>query len=327
MQGLKINQSTADLHMIPAKALFPAAPFGAAQNANLMLPFLAAYASRTPEWISRLTADDIAGGPKPWMAPFLADAMVYPGAGNDASPVRQFQGVVRAFLFIDLDKPIPEVRAELERKLDEPRLTGIGFRNHRPLGIAEFDASPLLGPVDRDHWAQQQAKSDPRRGIWAVYQNIEDPADRFVFMAIQAEAISTLACLYPSRPPGGIVIQEHGVTGQGNWHFLPKLLRLSEQWRSKPMWCVVGDTRSDFIDDWKKDWMSDYRQLGQDVAQESQNKNTRTVLRKRLRERMGVRYCYDKYKNRLKISKDKESKVGQENLRRELQADLDGDQT
>jgi len=72
------------------------------------------------------------------------DALVYPGARLDGSPVRECQGVIHSFIFLDYGTPKAEVMAELTRQ----RRSGTGFAHHRLVGVVEFDPTSIVTGAD-----------------------------------------------------------------------------------------------------------------------------------------------------------------------------------
>ena len=238
-----------------------------------MIPGLEPFARPTPTWLKRLTPEDIAGGPLPYLKHLVEDALVYPGAGVDGSPVRQCNGVIHSFIFLDYFLSLGEIQAELTRE----RRTGTGFAHHRLLGMVEFAAAPLLARANpnpnfvRD--GENIHRAEGTGGIWAVFEsNGPGPAERFSFLFLHTEAIQTLAALFPIRPPRAIVVQEHGFGGNCWDSFSQKLLELSEIWNDTPELLILGPNHR--MNKWRV-WA---QSLGTDIATESMHHNERELF-------------------------------------------------
>ena len=236
-----------------------------------MIPGLEPFAHPTPAWLKRLRPADIAGGPLPYLKHLVEDALVYPGAGVDGSPVRQCNGVIHSFIFLDYFLSLDEIQEELTRE----RRTGTGFAHHRLVGLVAFDASPIVTQADPNFMrdGENHHRAEGTGGIWAVFESIgPGPTERFSFLFMHTEAIQTLAALFPVRPPRAIVVQEHGFGGNCWNNFSDKLLELSELWNDTPEFLILGPNHR--LHKWRVWGQS----LGTDIARESMHHNEREVL-------------------------------------------------
>lgn len=236
-----------------------------------MLPMLETFAHPTPRWLLNLSPADIQRGPAPWRKHLVKDALVYPGAGLDGSPVRQCNGAIHSFIFLDYGTPKAEVLAELTR----PRRTGTGFAHHQLVALSEFDPTPLLAGADQAFVYQRENnhQSQPPTGLWAVYESrIDGRTERMSFLFIGAEAIQALAALFPSTAPRALVVQEHGFGGNCWGSFSGKIRELATHWNSPPEFLVLGSNHDLHA------WQSEARALGEDVAKESMHQNVREFL-------------------------------------------------
>lgn len=237
-----------------------------------MLDFLKDYQQPVPSWLRRITAKDVQCGPRPWMKRFLDEAVIYPGAGLDMSPIRQMKGVAHAFLFIDFSVGVEQIKQTILAE---------GLSDHELLAMAEFDPSPCmeLGNVQAPQiTGDYQGQS---YGILAVF-NRHEGWGRFAFMAFGAEAIYALSALYPTTPPRGIVLQEHAFDANpwGEWTG-PLNAYAHEHWDSPPEWLVLGIDRGQF-----SHHRGRYEPLGEDWAIESAH-GDRRVIHKFQREQAG----------------------------------------
>jgi hypothetical protein len=236
-----------------------------------MLPILEHLAQATPNWLQNLQSSDIQGGPVPWMKHLVEDAMVYPGAGLDGSPVRQCNGVLHSFIFLDYGTPKTEVLAELTRQ----RKSGTGFAHHRLMDLVEFDPSPLVSQAAPEftHEGENHHQSAPSYGIWAVFESTKSgPPERFSFLFLSTEAIQALAALFPSNAPRGLVVQEHGFGGNC-WHsFSEEVLKMAHRWNGTPEILILGPNHNLSL------WCGWGESLGTDVAVESMHQNVREVM-------------------------------------------------
>ena len=236
-----------------------------------MIPALEPLAHPTPQWLMELTPADIRRGPGPWLKHLVEDALIYPGAGVDGSPVRQCNGVIHSFIFPDYLVSKHEIMGELTRE----RRTGIGFAHHHLLEMVEFDAGTLIQEADSKfvHHGEHPFRSEASDGIWAIYESHRPgPRERFSFLFMGTEAIQTMAALFPQRPPRALVIQEHGFGGNC-WHsFGEKIQELSECWSDTPEILILGPNAG------SHPWQAWGHSLGTDVATESMHKNEREII-------------------------------------------------
>ena len=233
-----------------------------------MIPSLRPFAHPTPAWLNRLTPADIARGPVPYLKHLVEDALVYPGSGVDGSPVRQCNGVIHSFIFLDYILSPREVEAELTCA----RRTGTGFAHHHLVGMAEFDAALLVAQADPNFMRDErdQYRSEGTGGIWAVFESHEPgPTERFSFLFMHTEAIQSLAALFPSHPPRAIVTQEHGLGGNCWSSFSDKILELAGRWNGPPELVILGPNHQ------LHQWQSQGQFLGTDIATESMHHNER----------------------------------------------------
>ncbi len=233
-----------------------------------MIPALEPLAHPTPQWLRDLTPADIRRGPRPWLKDLVEDALIYPGAGVDGSPVRQCNGVIHSFIFPDYFVSKNEILGELTRV----RRTGTGFAHHHLVDLVEFDAAPLVAKAfpEFTHQGDNSFRSEETDGVWAVFEsNGPGPRERFSFLFMGTEAIQTLAALFPERPPRGLVVQEHGFGGNC-WHsFSEKIDELSQRWQDTPEILILGSNAG------LHQWRECGHFLGTDVATESMHKNER----------------------------------------------------
>jgi hypothetical protein len=205
------------------------------------------------------------------MKHLVEDALVYPGAGLDGSPVRQCNGVVHSFIFLDYGTAKADVLAELTRQ----RKTGTGFAYHRLVEMVEFDPKPLLARassefVDRGNHLHQ---TEPSFGVWAVFESTTlGSTERFSFLFLSNEAIQGLATLFPVRPPRVLVVQEHGFGGNCFRSFSEEILKLAGRWNGTPEILILGPNHR------MQEWHPLAESLGYDVAMESMHKNNREIL-------------------------------------------------
>ena len=236
-----------------------------------MIPNLEHLAQATPNWLRNLTSDDIQGGPGPWMKHLVEDALVYPGAGLDGSPVRQCNGVLHSFIFLDYGTPKAEVLSELTRQ----RRNGTGFAHHRLVELVEFDPSPLVRCAAPEFMreGENHHHSASSYGIWAVFESTKPgPTERFSFLFMSTEAVQTLAALFPSKAHRGLVVQEHGFGGNC-WHsFSEEVLKMSHRWNGMPEILILGPNHHLHL------WGALGESLGTDVATESMHQNEREVI-------------------------------------------------
>jgi hypothetical protein len=237
-----------------------------------MIPNLEHLAHPTPTWLKQLTPADIKGGPGPWLKHLVEDALVYPGAGLDGSPVRQCNGVLHSFIFLDYGTPKKEVLAELTRQ----RRSGTGFAHHRLVELVEFDPFPLVNGASREfvREGENHHHAAPSYGLWAVFEDTNpDLQERFSFLFMSTEAIQALAALFPSRAPRGLVVQEHGFGGNCWSSFSEPILRLARKWKGTPELLILGPNHD--LHTWRDrgEW------LGADLAVESMHRNERECIR------------------------------------------------
>ena len=236
-----------------------------------MLPILEYLSHPSPTWLMGLSPSDIQLGPGPWRKHIIEDALVYPGSGLDGSPVRQFNGAIDNFIFLDYGTSKSDVLAELNRT----RKTGTGFAHHRLVGMVEFDTEALLDSADLAFTYRNENvhETQPPFGIWAVYEsNAHAFSKRFSFLFLGSEAIKALAALFPTHAPRGLVVQEHGFGGNCWASFSEQILRLSEKWVTLPELMVLGPNHR------LGQWQRKAQALGSDVAIESMHQETRDFL-------------------------------------------------
>ena len=236
-----------------------------------MIPCLYPFARPTPVWLKCLTPADIARGPVPYLKDLVEDALVYPGSGLDGSPVRQCSGVIHSFIFLDYILAPREVEAELTCA----RHTGTGFAHHHLVGMADFDAAPLVAQADPNFTRDErdQYRSEGTGGIWAVFESHgPETTERFSFLFLHTEAIQSLAALFPSHPPRAIVVQEHGLGGNCWPSFSNKITELAQRWTGTPEFLILGPNHSLHL------WHSMGQSLGTDIATESMHHNEREVF-------------------------------------------------
>ena len=236
-----------------------------------MHPTLKHLAHSTPAWLATLHPSDIDQGPGPWMKHLVEDALVYPGSGLDGSPVRQCNGALHSFIYLDYGTPKAEVIAALTKQ----RKTGTGFAHHHLIGMVAFDPTTLIATADR-HFIHRRSKghsAETSFAIWAVYEcNGPGPAERFSFLFLSTEAIQSLAALFPTSAPRGLVVQEHGFSGNCWPNFSEPILRLSKKWHGHPEILILGPNHR--LDEWHRQALS----KGSDTATESMHRDTREVL-------------------------------------------------
>ncbi len=235
-----------------------------------MIPALEPLAHPTPQWLRNLTSDDIRRGPGPWLKHLVEDALIYPGAGVDGSPVRQCNGVIHSFIFADYHVSKNEIIGELTQQ----RHTGTGFAHHHLLELVEFAAAPLVAKAlpEFTYQGNNSFRSAATDGVWAIFESHGAGArERFSFLFMGTEGIQTLAALFPIRPPRALVLQEHGLGGNC-WHsFGEKIEELSQRWHGTPEILILGPNSG------LHPWRNRGHFLGTDVARESMHQNEREV--------------------------------------------------
>lgn len=234
-----------------------------------MLPFLEPYAAPTPRWLRDLDPATIARGPLPWLDRLAAGALAYPGADLDGSPVRQLNGVLHSYIFMDyMTRP-----ADLEAELTRPRATGTGFAHHRLVGRAGFDPAPVLAraPGSARHPAAPRWATQAPWGLWAVYEDTrpERRGERFSFLFLGTEAHEAMAALFPRRGPAAVVVQEHGFGGNCHPSHAEPILELSRRWERPAELLITGDHP------WILPWAPRLTEIGSDLARESMHRNLR----------------------------------------------------
>ena len=236
-----------------------------------MIPALEPLGHPTPRWLLDLTPADIRRGPGPWLEHLVEDALIYPGAGVDGSPVRQCNGVIHSFIFPDYMVSKDEILGELTRA----RRTGTGFAHHRLVDLVEFDAGPLVEKADpnfvRD--GNNPIRTEATDGIWAVFESQRPgPRERFSFLFMGTEAIQTMAALFPRRPPRALVVQEHGFGGNCWRSFSEKIHELSQHWNDTPEILILGPNHQ------LHQWRIWGHSLRTDVATESMHQQEREIV-------------------------------------------------
>jgi hypothetical protein len=221
-----------------------------------------------PSWLRRITAREVLEGPARWMKRFLEAAIVYPGSGTDVSPMRQMEGVAHVFLFLDLSIRLDQIKENIQAGFED----GNGYMAYSVLARAEFDPEPFLagGTI---HAPQPPADYHERRfGVWAVLNRL-DGGGRVALMAIGAEAMGAISALYPTTPPKGLVIQEHGFycNPWGSWRE-PLTRYANEHWATPPEWLIVGREQGLF-----EHCRGQYERLGADLAVESMHGDWRVI--------------------------------------------------
>jgi hypothetical protein len=232
-----------------------------------MLDFMRAHQRPVPSWLRRITAREVQEGPGRWMKRFLSQTLVYPGSGTDASPLRQMEGVAHSFLFLDLSVRLDRIKENIQVGFMDQD----GYPTCRLLAWAEFDPEPFLaeGTI---HAPQSSADYHEHRfGVWAVLNRL-DGGGRVAVMALGAEAMGAISALYPTTPPKGLVIQEHGFycNPWGSWRG-PLTRYADEHWAEPPEWLILGD-HSQFDHP-----HGNYEPLGEDLAVESMHGDWRVV--------------------------------------------------
>jgi hypothetical protein len=205
------------------------------------------------------------------MKHLVEDALVYPGSGLDGSPVRQCNGALHSFIYLDYGTP----KAEVLSALTKQRKTGTGFAHHHLVGLVEFDPTNSIAKADRRfiHHRSKANGAETQFAIWAVYESIgPGPAERFSFLFLSAEAIQSLAALFPASAPRGLVVQEHGFSGNCWPNFSEPILRMSEKWQGHPEILILGPNHR--LDQWRRNALS----KGTDATTESMHRDTREVL-------------------------------------------------
>lgn len=236
-----------------------------------MLPFLEPFAAPCPAWLRRLTPGQIAAGPLPFLDRLVDGALLYPGGDLDGSPVRQLNGVLHSFVFMDYGTA-PEA---LEAEATKARRSGTGFAHHRLVGLTRFDPAPILARVppelhhpDTARWARQAPW-----GLWGVWEDLrpERRGERFSLLFLGAEAHACIAALYPegSRPPAAVVVQEHGFGGNVRRSHAEPLEGWSARWTAPPELLITGENA------WHLPWWERLTELGSDRAPEAMHQNLR----------------------------------------------------
>jgi hypothetical protein len=201
------------------------------------------------------------------MGRFLKEAIVYPGSGTDVSPMRQMEGIAHAFLFLDLSIRLDQIREVIRGRFKDQD----GYPTCRLIAMAEFDPEPFLAGGTIHSPQPSDDYHEHRFGIWAVLNRL-DGGGRVALMALGAEAMGAISALYPTTPPKGLVIQEHGFycNPWGSWRNI--LSRYAnEYWSTPPEWLILGD-HSQFDHRHGR-----YEPLGEDLAVEAMHRDWRVI--------------------------------------------------
>ncbi len=233
-----------------------------------MLDFMKGQDRPVPSWLQRITTKDVFQGPDRWMKRFLSEAIVYPGSGTDVSPMRQMEGVVHSFLFLDLSVRLDQIKENIQAGF----VGQDGYPTCRLVAMSEFDPEPFLarGTI---HAPQSPADYHEHRfGVWAVLNRL-DGGGRVAVMALGAEAMGAISALYPATPPKGLVVQEHGFycNPWGNWRY-PLARYADEHWATPLEWLIVGREQGLF-----EHCRGQYQRLGADLAVESMHGDWRVI--------------------------------------------------
>lgn len=234
----------------------------------MIIDCLAHLAQPMPAWLADLTPDGIQAGPIVWRWELLESALVYPGSGDDASPIRQCSGIVRSFIFFDLSVSRDSFLAAMTKRRGQDQ----GFKHHRLVGLTEFDATEFLGSgryLAADPLAPLGAV-DAGFGLWGVYETtVRGPLERFSLLILHVDAIVGLTALYDLNPPFALVAQDHGFSNIGRPSLGAAVHRHAEKWTSMPRLLIAG--RSNHL----AELIARGRLLGEDVATESAHRNVR----------------------------------------------------
>jgi hypothetical protein len=146
-----------------------------------------------------------------------------------------------------------------------------GYPTCRLVAMSEFDPEPFLagGTVQAPHPPGDYHQH--RFGIWAVLNRL-DGGGRVAIMVLGTEAMGAISALYPTTPPKGLVIQEHGFycNPWGSWRE-PLTHYANEHWALPPEWLILGDhSRFDHP-------LGHYEPLGEDLAVESMHGDWRFI--------------------------------------------------
>lgn len=202
-----------------------------------------------PKWLADFSEGDVFP-----IQEFLKSRVVfYPGAGNDGHPITVFGSThgVHCFAFADYG----------ERAEDVQRTFRDECSHYHPISMQVHDLKLVIGPGFTNHL------SGPEEGIGlhAGFRNSMPPGGPYVTTAVLGrddrcvedgaparlailfvghEAISTydaLFCQKGSRPPYGVVLQDHGFGG--NWTVFggdsSPMWELARQF-GQPEWLLVG---------------------------------------------------------------------------------------
>jgi len=226
-------------------------------------------------------------------------ALVYPGAGRDWSPLRQFNRVLNSFVFFD-PACFRGIREQLNSTWSAERL----FPNTsgaQLVGAREFDLTDLVSePVKRslrarllaklgDHYEIGSFLREPAdhlnekeflKGsvVWAVFEPHGRFEQRVSLLYFEHEAIMGMAWLklLTRHSPKALVLEDHGLGGNIWWQNFGQsyhILLMQRLRMAAPRYLVVGNDRYGFV----QNTGIAYENLGQDLCWEAVSRNFRTV--------------------------------------------------
>jgi hypothetical protein len=239
-----------------------------------MLKQLAKYKQACPAWLGQLREKLTLSVLRENLDNLLKHTLVYPGSGEDWSPIRQTVGVVHSYIFFDF-------HAERKKML---RL----LRDAAPLknavlctNILTFETQSLRSDEDvlpRYYLPQPERATmrDQGFGLWALYQTQQ--YGRVSVVILQQEAIGGIAALFAPRQlaPQILVLQDHGF-GANCWSSFgePYHCLINQHKLTWPQILIVGNDYHKFRE------KGYYRELCRDIPTESGNMDERKICVRR----------------------------------------------
>lgn len=229
-------------------------------------------------WLQHLTPELIAEGPKPYLNDILEGALCYPGCGVDISPLRQMQGRIHSFVYLEWaewDGFLLGLQAKVPGGEGIPGYHLVGWHNFR---ISEL----ILAEPGERKLSDGTPAGD--RCAWAVYEETRfrpgrEP-NRFSFLFLESEALHGFEHLFWNyrKSPLALVLTQHMGDVQPG-----KLKRFyGEDGLAAPKWIIrrvphVVSYGSEFcfLPDGQAD---DYREVARDLPFESYLGNDLRVI-------------------------------------------------
>lgn len=266
---------------------------------------LAGLRQPVPDWLQQLPCSLSSELFTERLKDIVGDALVYPGAGHDWSPLRQMDGILHSYIYCDTTQ-FDAIMNTLTMFRGSARL----FPHHAEahlVGQCEINLDSCMSAAQRtrivrrlkleliEHQRYGGIQNEPNdyhhleprfhhgpfpsgRAVWAVYDL--GWRQRVSLLYLDQEAIIGLAWLrlLTRRSPKGFVLQDHGLGGNFWWQtfgqpyhqFLMQKLRMTA-----PEWLIAGHDGYGFVENTGLN----YRPLCLDDSRESMWGNGRTVYR------------------------------------------------